>query len=93
MSEEMMQTGYETREEMIRDHWKRYGYHWDVEKWPRLKLPIRNKAYPFMALVQNGDAGVQPEIALEYSFHRGTLDGRPAYRITCEGFVLEEAPL
>jgi len=72
--------GYETREEMIRDHWKRYGYHWDVEKWPRLKLPIRRKQYPFVAIADDQEEPLPPEFALEYSFERGTVDGMPATR-------------
>jgi len=84
--------GYESREALIKDHWSRYGFHWDLKKMPRLCLPVRHKFNPYF----DTDAanGTSPRIdVLEFSFERGTLEGRPAYRITCEGIVVEEAPL
>ena len=86
--------GYETREELIRDHWKRYGFHWDAGRFPHLKLPIRHKQYPYMALERTeGPPALDLDIALEFSFERGLLNGRPAVRILCEDVIVEESPI
>jgi hypothetical protein len=91
-----MEHGYETREELIRDHWKRYGGLWNIEHWPRIKLPIRHKDYPYIPAVRDGGQNMNDRLAdwdLEFAFARGTLDGRPAYRVTCEGVVVEEGTI
>lgn len=86
--------GYETREEMIQDHWRRYGYHWNAGEWPRLCLPIRHKQYPYMSFEPDSDPpAFNSDYKLEFSLERGTLEGRPAVRIVCEGIVVEEATI
>lgn len=80
--------GYESREELIRDHWRRYGRHWDVNKWPRLKLPVRHKRYPYMPVPNFGDTPTPHIDNLEFSFERGPIEGRPFARIVCEGVAV-----
>lgn len=84
--------GYANREELIRDHWSRYGFHWDLKKMSCLRMPVRHKLYPYFGADAPVDTAPRIDV-LEFSFERGTLDGRPAYRITCEGVVVEERPL
>jgi hypothetical protein len=86
--------GFTDREDLIRDHWRRYGFHWDISKMPRLRIPVRHKLYPYVPSESDDLAATAPVLdKLEFSFERGSLDGRPAYRITCDGIVVEEGPL
>lgn len=87
--------GYGSREELIRDHWKRYGFHWDLKKMPRLKLPVRHRLEPYFPAESGGSGGDTPPIhdALEFSLDRGTINDQPAYLVLCEGIVVEEGTL
>lgn len=86
--------GYETREEMIRDHWCRYGYHWNVKQLPRLCLPIRHRQYPYMPFEETTEPPtLNTDYKLEFTFERGTFEGRPHGRVVCEGITVEQAPL
>jgi hypothetical protein len=91
-----MDHGYECRAELIRDHWKRYGGPWNAGTCPRFKMPIRHKDYPYVPAARDGGQDMKDHLVdwvIEFAFERGVLDGRPAYRITCEGIVVEEAPI
>lgn len=89
-----MINGYENREAMIRDHWKRYGFHWDIGRiGPRLKMAVRHKS-PVCAPDHEANRLSTTAIdALEFAFEKGELRGRPGYRITCDGVVVEEGYL
>ena len=88
----MNEQGYESREELIRDHWQRYGFHWDLKKMPRLSIAVRHKLEPYYpAEMPSGTAPLSD--SLEFTIERGTLYGRPAYRVVCEGVVVEQRPL
>jgi len=89
-----MINGYENREAMIRDHWKRYGFQWDIGRIvPWLKMAVRHNS----PACTPDDQTEVPEKAtietLEFAFEQGELRGRPGYRITCEGVVVEEGYL
>lgn len=89
----------ETREELIKRHWKRYGGHWPLDKiGPVYNMPVRHKLDPYF--IEDVDlVDVKPILnklslnKLSFRFERGTWRGRPGYRVTCEDVVVEEGPL
>lgn len=84
----------ETREELIKRHWKRYGGHWPLDKiGPVYNMPVRHKLYPYVS--EDVDLATAGPVLdkLSFRFERGTWKGRPGYRVTCEDVVVEEGPL
>lgn len=79
------------RQALIRGHWKIYGGSWDVDHiGPRLRIPIRRRV-SMVAPTQDIPIPTSPvEDTFEFQFERGRIDGRSAYRITCENTVVGE---
>lgn len=88
--------GHENREKLIRNHWARYGARagWNPKTMPRLNIALRHKMTA-CGPYRRDEAPLPGTVSdyLTFNFERGTLDGLPAYRITCEGVVVEEGPL
>ena len=75
------------REKLIRDHWRM------TRGWPTegevLCVPVR-RPMPYNDVAQGADIPVSATIeTLEFKREYGTLYGRKAMRVTCEGVVLE----
>jgi len=88
--------GYESREALIRDHWRRYGGHWDLKRYgPHFNVAVRHRGYPCQEFKPSNDPPESPSPIdkLTFCFSKGRLHDRPAYRVECEGIVVEERPL
>lgn len=81
---------YSNREELIRDHWRRFRGDWDFLKRGQLRIPVLSKIEPNVA-PEASVVATRAFDVLEFTLESGRLDGCPAYRITCEGVVVEES--
>lgn len=84
------------REKLIRYVWKDRGYLWDFEGiGPRLKLPVMHPVGPFSTITATlpleASEIVLNTLEFDLEFTNSTkLIGRTAYRVVCEGVVVEE---
>lgn len=90
--------GYESREALIRDHWRRYGGTWDLKRYgPHFNIAVRHRRYPYQEIDISDETPLTPPKQmldkLTFEFSTGRLHDRPAYRVECEGVILEERPL
>lgn len=77
------------REKLIRDYWRVYGKNWDAKKiGPVFHVPVRQKISPTFS--PDGITEPAKMDILTFRYTRGFLDGKPAYRITCEDVVVQE---
>lgn len=98
------QEGYPTREDMIRDHWKRYGGMHLFRSGPACTMYVRHRLYPYKGLEGPVDKIMDDTIMFRLElgvipFDQSTPDhlerafqylDLPAYRVICEGIVCEE---
>lgn len=85
-------TGYDNREALIRGHWKKFGFHWDVSKiGPRLNIPVQHKVP--CCPVKREDIETSKTVLnyLTYEIEVGSHDqGRRPYRVKCEDVIVED---
>lgn len=78
------------REKVIRNVWRNRRGSFDFGKYPVLKLPIERSAFrPRLSPEPVRPSAVVRDV-LEYRYEEGLFDGRPAWRIVCEGVTVQQ---